>query len=79
MIHSTAIIDASASIGNNVTIGPFCYIGENVVIGDDCIFESHIVVKRDTTIGKGNHFYQFCSIGEDCQDKKYAGEKTTLT
>ena len=79
LIHSTAIIDASASIGKNVTIGPFCYIGENVVIGDDCIFESHIVVKRDTTIGRGNHFYQFCSIGEDCQDKKYAGEKTTLT
>lgn len=78
MIHPTAIIEASAQIGSNVSIGPFCYVGENVVIGDDCTLTSHVVIKRDTTIGKNNTFYQFCSIGEDCQDKKYAAEATRL-
>ena len=78
MIHSSAIIHPSAQIGQNVSIGAFCLVGENVIIGDDCILESHVVIKRDTSIGNNNHFFQFCSIGEDCQDKKYAGETTTL-
>lgn len=79
MIHSTAIIEPSAKIGENVEIGPYCYVGENVEIGDDCVLNSHVVVKGPTVIGKGNHFFQFGSIGEDCQDKKYAGEPTKLT
>lgn len=78
VIHSTAVIAESAKIGNNVTIGPFCYVGDNVELGDDCILESHVVIKGPSRIGKGNRFFQFCSIGEDCQDKKYAGEPTEL-
>jgi UDP-N-acetylglucosamine acyltransferase len=77
-IHTTAIVESSANIGNNVRIGPYCYIGHDVEIGDDCILESHVVVKGPTTIGSGNHFFQFASIGEACQDKKYAGEPTRL-
>lgn len=78
LIHDTAIVDTSAKIGANVSVGPYCIVGENVTIGDNSTLESHVVVRRDTTIGKDNHFYQFCSIGEDCQDKKYAGEPTKL-
>lgn len=78
VIHPTAVIDASATLGNNVKVGPFCYIGPNVVLGDDCILESHVAIKGPSTIGKGNHFFQFASIGEDCQDKKYKGEATEL-
>lgn len=78
MIHSTAIIHASTQLGENVSIGPYCVIEEGVSIGDNCVFKSHVVVKGKTTIGKNNHFYQFGSIGEDCQDKKYAGEPTEL-
>lgn len=78
MIHSTAVISDKANLGKNVTVGPFCYVGDDVVIGDDCVLESHVVIKGPTTIGKRNRFFQFCSIGEDCQDKKYAGERTYL-
>jgi UDP-N-acetylglucosamine acyltransferase len=78
VIHSTAIIHASTEIGENVSIGPYCVIEAGVSIGDNCVFKSHVVVKGKTTIGKNNHFYQFGSIGEDCQDKKYAGELTEL-
>ncbi|WP_100642194.1 acyl-ACP--UDP-N-acetylglucosamine O-acyltransferase [Alteromonas facilis] len=77
-IHATAIVEPGAKLGNNVTIGPFSYIGNDVELGDDCIVESHVVIKGPSTIGKGNHFYQFSSIGEACQDKKYAGEPTRL-
>jgi len=78
MIHSSSIIAESASIGKNVQIGPFCVIGDNVDIGDNCILTSHVVIKGHSKIGKNNVFFQFCSIGEDCQDKKYAGETTYL-
>ncbi|RUO36325.1 acyl-ACP--UDP-N-acetylglucosamine O-acyltransferase [Aliidiomarina sanyensis] len=78
MIHNTAIIDPKARIGSNVTVGPWTYIGPDVEIGDDCIIHSHVVVKGPTRIGRGNRIFQFCSVGEDCQDKKYKGEPTEL-
>ncbi len=79
MIHSTAVISDKATIGENVTVGPFCVVDDDVVIGDNCVLKSHVVVRGPTKIGKNNTFYQFTSIGEDCQDKKYAGERTELT
>ena len=79
VIHSTAIIHPSAIIADDVKIGPYCLIGANVEIGSGTVLESHVVVKGHTKIGKNNRFFQFGSIGEDCQDKKYAGEDTYLT
>lgn len=78
MILNNSFIHPQAKIGKNVTIGPFCYIGADVELGDDCIVESHVVIKGPCTIGRSNHFYQFASIGEACQDKKYKGEPTRL-
>ncbi len=78
MIHETAIIDPSAKLGNNVSVGPWTIIGANVEIGDDCDIRSHVVIKGPTKIGARNTIYQFASVGEDCQDKKYAGEPTRL-
>ena len=78
MIHPTAIIDASAQIGDNVTIGPYCIIQADTVIGDNCELKSHVVVANPTTLGKDNVIYPFASIGEDPQDKKYANEPTRL-
>lgn len=79
MIHDTAIIADSAEIGADVSIGPFSIIGERVHIGAGTRIESHVVVRGPTTIGRDNHIYQFCSIGDEPQDKKYAGESTSLT
>ena len=78
MIHPTALIDADAKIGQNVSIGPYCIVEADTEIGDDCVLKSHVVVARHTQIGKGNKIYPFASIGEDPQDKKYANEPTQL-
>lgn len=78
MIDELAYIHPDAKIGNNVTIGPWTYIGAGVEIGDDTWLSSHVVVKGPTIIGKGNRIFQFASVGEECQDKKYAGEETRL-
>lgn len=85
MIAASAIIDESARIAPSVTIGErvtvkaHVIIEGDVVIGDDCIIEPFCVLRGPTVIGKRNHIYQFCSIGEGCQDLKYKGEPTTLT
>ncbi|MGI1987165.1 acyl-ACP--UDP-N-acetylglucosamine O-acyltransferase [Shewanella glacialipiscicola] len=78
MIDTLAFVHPDAKIGNNVTIGPWTYIGAGVEIGDDCWLSSHVVIKGPTIIGKGNRIFQFASVGEECQDKKYAGEPTRL-
>lgn len=78
MIHEQAIIEDGAIIGDNVTIGPWTYVSKNVVIGDNCHISANVVINGPTKIGKGNRIFQFASIGEDCQDLKYAGEPTEL-
>ena len=79
MIHNTSIVDKNAKIGNNVEIGPYCVIGPNVKIADNNKLHSHVNISGNTTIGEGNIFYPFCSIGNDPQDLKFSGENTELT
>ena len=78
MIHSTAIVSSTAKIADDVQIGPYSIIGDEVEIASGTRVESHVVINGPTVIGKDNHIYQFTSIGDDPQDKKYAGESTRL-
>ena len=73
MINKLAVIDPSAKIAPGVSVGPFAVIGPNVEIDTGTIVGPHVVINGPTKIGKNNHFYQFASIGEDCQDLKYKG------
>lgn len=77
-IHQTAIIDPTAKIAANVTIGPYCIIGPQVEIGEGTTLSSHVIVKGHTKIGRDNKIYQFASVGEIPQDMKYQGEETYL-
>ncbi len=78
MIDSKACIDPTAELDEGVTVGPFTVIGPGVCIGKGTTIGSHVVIKGPTTIGGDNRIYQFASVGEDPQDKKYAGEDTRL-
>jgi len=78
MIHSTAIIADSATIASDVEIGPYSVIGEHVEIGKGSRIDSHVVINGPAKIGEDNHIYQFTSVGDDPQDKKYADEPTRL-
>ena len=79
MIHSTAIVSDKANIAADVEIGPYAVIGDNVEIGSGTRIGSHAVINGPTTIGKDNRIYQFASLGDDPQDKKYRDEPTRLT
>src|SRR5210317_2522333 len=79
MIHATAIVSDTAVIADDVEIGAYSVIGDTVEIGSGTRIDSHVVINGPTVIGEDNHIYQFASIGDDPQDKKYADEQTTLS
>lgn len=78
MIHATAIIHPGAKLGAGVSVGPYSIIDEHVEIGDNTRIGPHVVITGNTKIGSDNRIFQFCSLGEVPQDKKYAGEPTRL-
>ena len=77
-IHPSAIIDPKAELDSSVEVGAFTIIGAGVKVGADTRIGSHAVLKGSTTIGKNNHIFQFSSLGEQPQDKKYKDEPTEL-
>lgn len=77
-IHPTAIIDPKARLGTNVVVGPYSIVGPDVEIGDGCWIGPHVVITGHTTIGRANKIFQFASLGDMPQDKKYADEPTRL-
>ncbi len=76
--HSTAIVDTRARIARDVEIGPYAVIGPHVEIGPGSWVGPHVVITGHTRIGARNRMFQFSSIGEIPQDKKYSGEATRL-
>ena len=77
-IHPTAIVHPGAKLGMDVEIGAYSLIGEHVEIGAGTRIGPHVVINGHTRLGEGNRVFQFCSLGEEPQDKKYAGEPTRL-
>jgi len=78
MIDPRAIIDPKAELAEGVKVGPFTIIGAGVQIDTGTEIGPHVVINGPTSLGKDNTVYQFASIGEDPQDKKYAHEVTRL-
>lgn len=78
MIHPQAIVDPSARLADDVSVGPWSYIGADVDIGAGTVIEPHVVIRGPTQIGAGNRIFQFSSIGEATPDLKYRDEPTRL-
>ena len=77
-IHETALVDPEAQIADDVEIGPYSIVGPMVTIGPGSWIGPHVVLTGRTTIGKNTRIFQFASIGEEPQDKKYNNEETEL-
>src|SRR5256885_5610394 len=75
-VHPTAIVSAEATLAPDVTIGPFSVIGPEVDLGPQTTVASHVVITGRTRLGRRNHVFQFASVGEIPQDRKYGGEPT---
>ena len=78
MIDPRAVISPQAQIAADVRIGPFTVIGPDVIIGAGTWIGPHAVINGPTRIGADNKIFQFASLGDAPQDKKYNGEPTRL-
>lgn len=78
MIDPRAVVDPDAHLAPTVSVGPYSIIGPDVEIGAGTTIGPHVVIKGPTRIGSDNRIFQFASIGDDPQDKKYRGERTYL-
>ena len=77
-VHPSAIIDRAARLANGVTVGPFSVIGPNVEVGEGTWIGAHVVLDGKIKIGRNNKIFHFASLGAPPQDKKYAGEETSV-
>ena len=78
MIHPTAVIDPAAKLAEDVSVGPYSVISAGVTIGAGTEIGPHVVMNGPASIGSQNRIFQFASIGDEPQDKKYSGEPTRL-
>src|SRR5215472_18749959 len=76
--HKTALVDAKAELDSSVEVGPYSIIGPGVKIGKESKLQSHVVIQGRTTVGEGNIFFPFASVGSIPQDLKYKGEASEL-
>src|SRR5262249_15721395 len=78
MIDPRAVVSPKARLGAGVQVGPYAIIGDDVEIGEGSWVGPHALINGPTRMGKGNKVFQFASLGEAPQDKKYNGEVTRL-
>jgi UDP-N-acetylglucosamine acyltransferase len=77
-IHPTAIIGDKVTLGQGVSVGPYCVLDGDITIGDGTRLVSHVSIGGVTTLGKNCTVYPFASLGHAPQDLKYKGERTQL-
>ena len=78
-IHPSAVVDPAAELADDVEVGPCAVVGPHVRAGAGTSIAAHAVVTGRTRLGSRNRVFQFASIGEIPQDRKYGGEPTTTT
>jgi UDP-N-acetylglucosamine acyltransferase len=76
VIHRTALVDPTAELGAEVSVGPYCVIGPKVTVGERCTIAGHTVIERNTRVADGVKIGYGTVIGNDPQDLKYKGEET---
>jgi UDP-N-acetylglucosamine acyltransferase len=62
-IHSNAVVDKNAQLGENITVGPNCVIAKGVSIGSGSVLETNVVIGEDVVIGENNHIFANSIIG----------------
>jgi len=77
-IHPTAIIEAGATLAEDVRIGPYCLVGARAVLDAGVVLHSHVVIAGYTRIGERTQVYPFAVLGHPPQDLKFRGEASEL-
>lgn len=72
-VHPTAIIEAGAQIGADVSIGAYGFVGAGVTLGAGTRLHHHATVEGNTVLGAGCEVFPYACIGGKTQDLKYKG------
>lgn len=78
IIHSTALVDPDAELGEGTEVGPFTVIAGTVKIGDRCQIGARVTIEGHTTLGADNEVFAGAVIGSRTQDKKFDGGTSFL-
>jgi len=65
-IHSSALIDGSVKLGENVTVGPNVVIEKNTQIGSNSVIKANTVIGENVKIGDGCSIYSNVTIYKQC-------------
>jgi UDP-N-acetylglucosamine acyltransferase len=76
VIHRTALIDPTARLGQDVSVGPYAIVGPHVTIGDGCAISAHAILERNVRLGTGVKVGYGSVLGSEPQDLKYKGDET---
>jgi UDP-3-O-[3-hydroxymyristoyl] glucosamine N-acyltransferase len=60
--HATAIVESSAQLGENVSVGPYAIVGDDVTIGDGTVVGAHCVIARGARVGARCHLYPSVTV-----------------
>ncbi len=77
-IHPTAVIDPSAELASDVSVGPFAIIGADVVVGSGTEIGAAAQIHGPTRIGERNRIFGQACVGFRPQDLKFHGERSYL-
>lgn len=75
-IHTSAIVNPDAKLGDNLSVGPYAIIEGDVEIGNDCTVGPHAVIYSGARIGNRVKIFQGASVANLPQDLKFSGEPT---
>ena len=67
-IHSSAVVASGATLGTNVSVGPFAFVDDQVSIGDNAVIGPHAVILRHTSLGEGCRVHACAVLGDLPQD-----------
>jgi UDP-N-acetylglucosamine acyltransferase len=77
-VHPRADVDPAAKLAQSAAVGAFAVVGPEVELADDTWIGPHAYVTGRTTVGPGTRIFSFAVVGEDPQDKSFAGETSEL-
>jgi UDP-3-O-[3-hydroxymyristoyl] glucosamine N-acyltransferase len=66
-VHPTAVIAATARIGDGVHIGPYCFVDEQVELGRGSVLHSFVSIYQGAKIGDEFFAHAHVSVRENCR------------
>jgi UDP-N-acetylglucosamine acyltransferase len=75
-IHPTALVDASAHLGDDVEVGPWVIIGPQCTVGNGTQIAARATLECNVRLGERVQIGMGAILGGDPQDLKYRGEET---